>query len=225
MTRLTYPRTHELLCSWDHRLSYDEFIWHWSTVSAALEERAGVSHAEYLMLDVVDAFASAAAVMLEPEQAVALELCFAAEWSEPVAAVDGAAEMLARLAVDHRLAVVSNTHSTHLVPDLLERFGLGDSVDEVVLSADVGVRKPNATIYERALAAVGVEANDAVFVGDSLEADYRGPLAAGIGRAFLIDAAGGHSGERSEAVPDGHRLASVLDLEERISPAGPSPEC
>src|SRR3954463_9711402 len=50
-------------------------------------------------------------------------------------------------------------------------LGVADYVDEFVLSFEVGAIKPDAAIFETALARLGVEAANAVMVGDSDEAD------------------------------------------------------
>jgi putative hydrolase of the HAD superfamily len=59
-------------------------------------------------------------------------------------------------------------------------------VDFVVISAEVGVRKPDPRIFEEALRRAGVAAGEAVHVGDLPEEDIEGARRAGLG-AFLID--------------------------------------
>jgi putative hydrolase of the HAD superfamily len=74
-----------------------------------------------------------------------------------------------------RLALVSNTASPDwLLRPVLERQGLVQRVDTVVLSSEVGKRKPHPAIFERALAEVGVRPEEALFVGDRLDADVLG---------------------------------------------------
>ena len=65
--------------------------------------------------------------------------------------------------------------------------GVGDLVDAVVFSSQVGRRKPAPEIYHAALEAVGVEAGRALFVGDRVREDYEGPLAVGM-RAVICTA-------------------------------------
>src|SRR5215211_4894520 len=68
-----------------------------------------------------------------------------------------------------RLAVVSNWDvSLH---DVLERTGLRGLVDTVVISAELGVAKPDPAIFRAALGRLGAAAEGAVHVGDSLEHD------------------------------------------------------
>ena len=60
-----------------------------------------------------------------------------------------------------------------------ETFGLAELLDAQVYSSEVGVRKPAPEIFLRALAELGVDPLDAMFVGDRLDTDVTG--AAGVG--------------------------------------------
>jgi putative hydrolase of the HAD superfamily len=93
-------------------------------------------------------------------------------------------DVLARLrAGGARLAVVSNWDiSLH---DVLERTGLRPLVDAVVISAELGVAKPDPAIFRAALDRLGAPADGAVHVGDSLEHDVAGARAAGL-EAVLV---------------------------------------
>jgi putative hydrolase of the HAD superfamily len=53
-------------------------------------------------------------------------------------------------------------------------MGLAERLDFAVFSSEVGVRKPDPRIFERALEALGVAAENALFVGDRLYEDVRG---------------------------------------------------
>lgn len=82
-----------------------------------------------------------------------------------------------------RLIVVSNWDVSLL--GVLEDTGLAGAVDGVVISAVEGCSKPDARIFGRALELAGVTAADAVHVGDSVEADVQGALAAGIAAVYV----------------------------------------
>ena len=83
-----------------------------------------------------------------------------------------------------RLVVASNWDCS--LGRALAEAGLAPLVDAVVASAEVGAAKPDPAVLEVALDAVGVDAADAVHVGDSLAQDVAGARAAGI-RAVLVD--------------------------------------
>lgn len=100
-----------------------------------------------------------------------------------------------------RTALVSNcSHSTR---GIVDRLGLVDAFDEVILSFEVGLRKPDPAIYREALRRVDVEPDRAVFVDDQQEY-CDGAASIGI-QAYLIDRTG-------DATPDenGHRV--IRDL-------------
>jgi putative hydrolase of the HAD superfamily len=99
-----------------------------------------------------------------------------------------------------RLAVVSNWDvSLH---DVLDRTGLRALVDAVAISAELGVAKPDPAIFHAALERLGADANDAVHVGDSLEADVAGARAAGLEAVLVV---------RNGAIaPEGVRAVSSL---------------
>jgi putative hydrolase of the HAD superfamily len=95
-----------------------------------------------------------------------------------------------------RVAVVSNcSHSTRPIVD---RLGLEDEADAVVLSFEVGVAKPDAGIYLTALERLRVAPDEAVFVDD--QAAYcDGASTVGMS-AYLIQREGAMPDEgRSEA--------------------------
>jgi len=82
-----------------------------------------------------------------------------------------------------KTAVVSNIAFD--VRPAFVAIGAADDVDEFVLSFEVGAIKPDAAIFETALARLGVDAAHAVMVGDSDEADG-GARAVGCG-FILVD--------------------------------------
>ena len=83
-----------------------------------------------------------------------------------------------------RLVVVSNWDvSLH---EALERTGLSELVDGAVCSADVGTAKPAPEVFERALEIAGVEAGEAIHVGDDVEADVEGARAMGIEPVLVL---------------------------------------
>jgi putative hydrolase of the HAD superfamily len=87
-------------------------------------------------------------------------------------------------------------------------------VDAIVDSRSHGRVKPHPTIFQAALAALAVAAEDAVMVGDSLEEDIEGARALGM-RAILID--------REERHPDvDERLTDLYGLPAALGLARPT---
>jgi putative hydrolase of the HAD superfamily len=114
-------------------------------------------------------------------------------------------------AAGQRLVICSNWDlSLH---EVLAATGLDVLVDGVVVSAVEGVAKPDPRLLHGALALAGdVPAGAAIHVGDSVAADVRGALAAGM-RPVLVRRAGE---EVRSADEDGRAVAGVpviADLE------------
>ena len=99
------------------------------------------------------------------------------------------------------LAVVSNWDS-HL-PRLLELRGLAPYFRTISVSAIEETGKPDAEIFLRTCARVGVRAGQALHVGDSLRDDFDGARSAGLA-ALLLDRRGEH----------GHVTERITSLEE-----------
>jgi putative hydrolase of the HAD superfamily len=62
----------------------------------------------------------------------------------------------------------------------IERAGLTELLDTIVISSEVGMRKPDPGIFQLALEQLGVEPHDAMFVGDRLETDVQGAARVGM---------------------------------------------
>lgn len=125
-------------------------------------------------------------------------------------------ELLERLRRRHRLAVVSNFDYTPTARFVLEREGVVDLFDTIVVSDAVGWRKPAPVIFERALAQLGVTPAEGLFVGDRVDLDVAGAQAVGMPAVWINRGA--------EGLPEGARppefeirdlgeLAAILRLE------------
>jgi putative hydrolase of the HAD superfamily len=83
-----------------------------------------------------------------------------------------------------RLAVISNGDSGQQRRKL-ERTGIASRFESVVISGDLGVSKPHPEIFERSLQELGVAAEEAVYIGDHLEADALGAQEVGMRAIWL----------------------------------------
>jgi HAD superfamily hydrolase (TIGR01549 family) len=105
-----------------------------------------------------------------------------------------------------RIAVVSNG-----IRDLTEFVAHHRlDVDAIVDSRSHGRVKPHPTIFQSALERLGVNAEDAVMVGDSIEEDIEGARALGM-RAILVDREDRHP-EVGERLTDLYGLPAALGL-------------
>jgi putative hydrolase of the HAD superfamily len=69
--------------------------------------------------------------------------------------------------------------------EAVESAGLTGAFDVVVSSAWIGARKPHPRVYTHMLTELGIDAADAVFVGDTWTCDVDGPRAAGMRTVYL----------------------------------------
>jgi len=111
---------------------------------------------------------------------------FADEFMRYVYLYEDTVDVLQKLYGKYKLGVVSNLSIPEIVWKLLEKFDLKRFFDVVLVSGAVNRRKPNPEIFEMALTALGVEASEAVFVGDTPSMDIRGAKNVGI-KAILIE--------------------------------------
>ena len=96
----------------------------------------------------------------------------------------GALEMLSALrARGLKTAIISNGH-TGVQSAKIEITGLKDAVDLVVISEDVGLRKPDPRIFQLAAERLGATPARCIFVGDNPEADVLGAEASGMTGIF-----------------------------------------
>jgi len=104
-----------------------------------------------------------------------------------------------------RTAIVSNCD--HATRGVVERLGLEEEADAVILSFEVGMAKPDAGIYLAALEALGFGPDEALFVDDQV-AYCDGAASLGVRTALLVredtSPPGGADG------PGGHRVIQDL---------------
>jgi putative hydrolase of the HAD superfamily len=87
-----------------------------------------------------------------------------------------------------RLALLTNG-SADMQRNKINRFGLADLFDLILIEGELGFGKPDPRVYERALDSLGVVPADSWMVGDNLEWDVAQPQRHGI-YAIWVDARG-----------------------------------
>jgi HAD superfamily hydrolase (TIGR01509 family) len=99
-----------------------------------------------------------------------------------------------------RLGLISNAGDGENVARLLRQAGLAGAFDPELVSARVGLRKPNPAIFRMALGDWGLQADEAVMVGDSLGADILGAQLAGLHNVWVT----AHAGQRANLAHRGN---------------------
>lgn len=95
----------------------------------------------------------------------------------------GARRVVEGLAASYRLGAISNSMSP-APRRLLEERGLDRYFRVILVSGEVGYRKPHPEIFLRALRELGVSPEEAVHVGDRPDTDGEG--ARGVGMRFVL---------------------------------------
>jgi len=105
-----------------------------------------------------------------------------------------------------KLAVISNFDSRLLT--LLDGLGIGLFLSDVFVSSRVGYAKPDRRIFELALGRLGLQAREAIHVGDHEANDFEGARNAGL-TALLID-------RRATGAASADRLMSLRQILARL---------
>ncbi len=123
---------------------------------------------------------------------------------------------------DVKIGIVSDWGSN--LVGIVTGLGLDAYLDFVLASGATGVAKPNPAFYRVALARSGVEAGDALMVGDSYRADVRGAWGAGMDAVWLHRSEGTSITPADEPIPgDVLRIRTLAELPDIVRSGGPLP--
>jgi putative hydrolase of the HAD superfamily len=186
--RSTAGRMHEAFRPYAPGVSLPQFVealaWSWQEA----ERRRGESHREVAAperLGLLVERLGLDAAGLSPEAVPVLLSTHMRELSRAVVFPPHHASLLERLRRRHRLAVVSNFDYTPTARGILEREGIVHLFEEVVVSDEVGWRKPKPVIFETALGRLGVSARESLYVGDRPDLDVAGAHGVGMHAVWI----------------------------------------
>lgn len=111
-----------------------------------------------------------------------------------------------------KIGLVSNADVTEVAA--WPRSPLAPHFDSVVFSCHVGLKKPDAAIYERSLSELGVKAAEAVFVGDGGSDELKGAKSVGLTTVMMCGIIGKTDPQLLVARSSyaDHRIARVEEL-------------
>lgn len=101
---------------------------------------------------------------------------------------EGVKKTLEELLKKRMVIAVVSVHKDHLLPNLLEHFGISDFFEEIMINGDKG-RLMSTFLWER-----GIRKEDALMVGDTYEIDIEPAIREGI-RSLQM-------GEDIESIPE-----------------------
>jgi putative hydrolase of the HAD superfamily len=111
----------------------------------------------------------------------------------------------------YNMGIISNAGDDSDVQQLVRKFNITDYFDFILTSAACSYRKPHPRIFELALSNWYCPPNEAVMVGDNLDADIRGAQEAGIFGIWINRRADPKMEEQERIQPDAS-LSSLSDL-------------
>jgi len=139
----------------------------------------------------------------------------------PKAAMTTVLDQLA--SAGYRLGLLSNAGDEANVQRLIDKIGIRHYFDPILISASLGIRKPDPRPMELILKQWGFPASEVVMVGDLLEADILGAQRAGIHQIWLRQGQELESTALFEQVPPEaivDELAEVPSQIQRWDPKG-----
>ncbi|MCW4005482.1 MAG: HAD family hydrolase [Candidatus Bathyarchaeota archaeon] len=110
---------------------------------------------------------------------------FCLEFMNYVRIDENAAAVLQQLHGKYRLGLVSNFAIPECVTDLLAQHNLDKLFEVIIVSGAVNRRKPNPDIYHYALKKMQLTPQETVFVGDTVDADIKGPKEIGMKTIYI----------------------------------------
>ncbi|SMO80729.1 YjjG family noncanonical pyrimidine nucleotidase [Fodinibius sediminis] len=126
--------------------------------------------------------------------------------------VDGARPVYERVSRQYAVGIVTNGFA-ETQRKKFEAFDLYESADEVVISEDVGVLKPDPRVFAYATDQANVKASDILYVGDSFTSDIEGGSDFGWSTAWYTSNGEPEKHKRAEFVfHDFNDLAEFLDV-------------
>ncbi|MBS1205552.1 MAG: dUMP phosphatase [Proteobacteria bacterium] len=124
----------------------------------------------------------------------------------------GAVSLLGNLKGKEKLGIITNGF-TALQQTRLERTGLRDYFDLLVISEEIGVAKPDRRIFDHALQLAGNPDRERVMmVGDTAESDILGGINAGLSTCWL----NAHNRALPESINPTWTVTSLNELEQRL---------
>jgi putative hydrolase of the HAD superfamily len=77
------------------------------------------------------------------------------------------------------------------------RLGIDDLIDHVIVSDEIGIKKPNEKLFEYCLKKTGVKGEEAIYIGDRLDKDIKPASNLGI-HSVYIHRGGKHDFNKSD---------------------------
>ncbi len=98
---------------------------------------------------------------------------------------EGAKKLIKQAQQRFKVALISNFTYAPVIYKSLRKMGINEFFNVVVVSEEVGWRKPSGHIFQYALNKLQIQAKEAVFIGDSPIEDIKGAKQVGLKTIFV----------------------------------------
>ena len=121
---------------------------------------------------------------LDKDQLRPIADTIASAWQTHISIDPDTIPVLRALKQNNKIGLVSNFDHPQHVRNMLVQYGIETFFDTIVISSEVGVKKPDPAIFSFALTQTGLLQNEVIYVGDT-DDDVAGATAAGIQPIFI----------------------------------------
>jgi len=111
---------------------------------------------------------------------------YLSEWPRQTEFFPETLDVLESLRGRYKLGVITNYMDSQTCQQVFDKLGYRETFDALVVSAEVGYRKPSKVIFEQALKETGSRPENCVMAGDLYEADVVGANNSGM-KSVLVD--------------------------------------
>jgi len=167
--------------------SFDEFIKAYTRARLELYEKADLKNEEPHFNERVVKALKFLGYNYAKDSSAVMEATFAfcREFMKYVRIDKDSKMVLAELHKKYELGIVSNFAIPECVVKLVQDNEIAKFFSTIVVSGDVNKRKPSPEIFEFALNALEITGSEAIFVGDTLDADIKGAQGVGMKTIFI----------------------------------------
>lgn len=192
-------------------VSFDAFFACLKTVTAEIASQRDVDHREVTSQERFRRVRERLGLSTSPGEAARLVDTHMTRLAHALVTPTHHLDVVASLAGRYRLGIITNFDHAPTVREVLVRDGLDPHFHTVIISAEMGWRKPHRALFEAATTRMEVAADEAVFVGDNFALDVLGARDAG------LDAIWYRRGP--ERARQGHRaIADLAELPRLLDP-------
>ena len=107
-----------------------------------------------------------------------------------LATFDGVKDMLTDLKKCGRVYLLSNAQSCFTI-DELRTTGLYDLFDDILISSDLGVKKPSPEVFGLAFERLGITPDNSIYIGNDMRDDILGASSVGMRTVYIHTAQSG----------------------------------